>query len=621
MTRLLLLVLLAGSTLAGVVAAAQTPPDQKRVLVIHSTRRDSLITEAAERVLMQRLDEAFGVRLDYYTEYIDPARFPERDFSESIRRKYPDLKPDLVIAVEDAAIDFVTRYRESLLAGAPVVFFTRDATKERLPNSTGIIEPIDFARTIELVRALQPEVTQVFVISGASARDRAYEAAARAQFKPFEPQLTFTYLSGQTVPELDRHLRDLPPNSVVYPLLVSQSRDGNFKPREINARIPRMANRPTYGWHEQHLGDAYVGGSLLQLEPGLTMLAERAVRVLGGEAADGIDIGHPHLPIGRVDWRQLQRWGISEARVPAGFVVEFKDSSVWQRYRPYVIGAGAIVVVQSLLIAGLLLQARRRRQAEGELRDSQMNLTRSYERIRDVGGRLLTAQEAERSRIARELHDDIGQQMALLEFDLRESGGDGGALARLSGITRSVHDLSHRLHPTSLKFLGLVESLRSPPAGMHAIGPAGALRPQRRSRHAAAGIEVVPVPRRSRNAAECREVQRGIGSVGGVDLRQRPPDAHGRRRWSGIRCRKSLGRGLGLISIRERVEASGGDGDGGVRARPRDALHHPCACLSGASLGSSLRFNRFAPRPASTSMSGRPADARACAVSADCRPC
>jgi signal transduction histidine kinase len=560
-SRLLLLALLAGSSLVGAVEAAQTPLDQKRVLVVYSTRRDSLISEAAERILMQHLDDAFGVRLDYYAEYIDAARFPDEDFSGFsgvIRRKYPDLKPSVVIAVEDAAIGFVSRYREELFAETPVVFFTRDAAKQRLPHSTGIIEPIDFVPTIELVRALQPEVTEVFVVSGGSARDQAYEAGARAQFKRFEPQLTFTYLSGLTVPELERRLGNLPPRSVVYPLLVSQVGGANFKPRDINTRIPRMANRPTYGWHEQHLGDGYVGGSLLQLEPGLTMLAERAMRVLGGEAPDGIEVGHPHAPIARVDSRQLQRWGISHARVPAGFVVEFQDTSIWQRYRRYVIGAAVILMAQSLLIAGLVVQARRRSRAERELRGSQVELTRSYERIRDIGGRLLIAQEAERSRIARELHDDISQQMALLEFDVRDAGGDDKALTRIADISRSVHELSHRLHPASLQLLGLVGSLRS-----------------LQQEHLRAGLPVhfidsdVPktlppeltlclfrvVQETLQNAAKYSEASE-------VSVELSRSDRHLTLTISddgvGFDVEKAWGKGLGLISIRERVEASAG---------------------------------------------------------------
>ena len=561
MTRLLLIAILAASPFAGAVAAAQAPLEQVRVLVIHSTRRDSLITEAAERVLMQRLDTAFGVRLDYYAEYIDAARFPDKDFNgfaDLIDRKYPDLKADLVIAVENAAIQFVARHRERLFPKTAVAFFTRDAATARLPNSTGIIEPINFSRTIELVRALQPEVNQVFVISGASVRDLWYVAGAREQFQRFEPQLTFTYLSGLTMTELERRLGNLPPRSVVYPLLVSQSGDGNFRPREINTRIQRLANRPTYGWHEQHLADGYVGGSLLQLEPGLAMLAERAVRVLNGEAADSIEIGYPHFQIDRVDWRQLQRWGISDAGLPAGFVVEFRDISVWYRYRLYVIAAGVIVAAQSVLIAGLLVQARRRRQAERELLTSKIDLTRSYERIRDVGGRLLTAQELERSRIARELHDDISQQMALLQLEVRESGGSSKVSARLSAIAKSVHDLSRRLHPETLKLLGLVGALQS-----------------LQREHLRSGLPVhfvhndVPVDL-SPELTLClfRVVQETLqNSAKYSGASSVSVELSGSNGWltlvvaddgRGFDVDKAWGKGLGLISIRERVEASGG---------------------------------------------------------------
>jgi signal transduction histidine kinase len=101
----------------------------------------------------------------------------------------------------------------------------------------------------------------------------------------------------------------------------------------------------------------------------------------------------------------------------------------------------------------------------------QTQLRASYERIQDLGGRLLMAQEAERSRIARELHDDVGQQLALLSIDLEIVRGTGpefeaetGALLnetlrRARQIAKSVHDLSHRLHPEKLHLLGLVHAL------------------------------------------------------------------------------------------------------------------------------------------------------------------
>src|SRR5262249_50386809 len=98
-------------------------------------------------------------------------------------------------------------------------------------------------------------------------------------------------------------------------------------------------------------------------------------------------------------------------------------------------------------------------------------LRTSNDRLRDLGGRLLHAQEDERARIAGELHDDISQQMAALAIDLQlitRVRGDGAArIRRLAGdafersqaVMDSVRGLSHRLHPANLRLIGLVPAL------------------------------------------------------------------------------------------------------------------------------------------------------------------
>ena len=82
--------------------------------------------------------------------------------------------------------------------------------------------------------------------------------------------------------------------------------------------------------------------------------------------------------------------------------------------------------------------------------------------------RLLQAQDSERSHIARELHDDISQQLALLSIDLELLNGAvppdskslaGEALHRAHDVASSIHDLSHRLHPAKLRLIGLVAAL------------------------------------------------------------------------------------------------------------------------------------------------------------------
>ena len=87
--------------------------------------------------------------------------------------------------------------------------------------------------------------------------------------------------------------------------------------------------------------------------------------------------------------------------------------------------------------------------------------------------RLLEAQEAERARIARDLHDDIGQRLALLAIgleELRQSAANPasgiaesiGALRRQTlDISADVQALSHQLHPSRLKLLGFVPAIRA----------------------------------------------------------------------------------------------------------------------------------------------------------------
>jgi signal transduction histidine kinase len=156
--------------------------------------------------------------------------------------------------------------------------------------------------------------------------------------------------------------------------------------------------------------------------------------------------------------------------------VLFREPSIWDQYQRYIIGAVLLMLAQTALIAGLLVQRAKRqrverelRSGERELRGSQAMLHLSYDRIRHLSRRLLGEQEAERARIARELHDDINQQLAILSLDLDRLRSDqlqlhsakrlSRALETVQGISTSVRELSHRLHPSMLQMVGLVAAL------------------------------------------------------------------------------------------------------------------------------------------------------------------
>jgi signal transduction histidine kinase len=388
---LILHVLVMALSTAGSVFAAER---QKQVLVLYSTRRDGQIAIVGERTLPQILDQAGPGGLDYYTEYIDRPRFPDSahqaPFRDFLRVKYAQQQFDVVIAIDDLAVAFVRAFRDELFPETPVVFFATSATGLPLRNATGLIAHADYGGTLELALELQPDVRRVFIVSGALNGPQLDEV--RAQFQPFEARLTLDYLTGLPTDKLERRLATLPDHSIIFYLAVSKDGAGqNFHPLEYLDRLVSVANAPIYCWVDSAMGRGIVGGSLKHQENETTAVGELAVRVLRGEPAGSIPVGSPNLNVSQVDWRQLRRWGIREARVPAGTIVRFKDPSVWDRYRIYIVAALAVLLAQTALIAGLLYQRRARHRAEVE---SRRNLTLAADATRRATMSALTGSMA-----------------------------------------------------------------------------------------------------------------------------------------------------------------------------------------------------------------------------------
>lgn len=118
------------------------------------------------------------------------------------------------------------------------------------------------------------------------------------------------------------------------------------------------------------------------------------------------------------------------------------------------------------VLTGVSIDITQRKQTREKLQESQRELSA-------LAGRLITAQEEERSRFARELHDDFSQRLAVLaieagSLELQSGAGIGQDRNKLSTIktdlikiSQDIHDLSRQLHPSILEDLGLVQAVQS----------------------------------------------------------------------------------------------------------------------------------------------------------------
>ena len=440
-------------------ASAQEAP-VRTVLVIHSGAESFPANPVLDTGIREGLKSRPDVPIEYFAEYLESDMFPEREaslaFRDYILRKFRGRRIDVVIAITGTALDFVLDHHGELFPEAPIVFVgvnRPDTSVTPGPGLTGLTVGIAYDETMKLALELQPSTERVFVV--ANGRSKETVEAVRAELRDFSERVSFTYVTERTMPKLLAAIKAVPPNSVILYIWHTQQDPRNIVyPNEI----ARLAPVPVYGTSDFYVGSGVVGGVVRGTRETGVRLGEMAVRILTGTRAQDIPIETSPL-VTILDWRQLRRWGISESRVPAGARILFREPGVWQEYRWYIGAAAGLLLAQSGLIGALLVQARRRRRAEA--------------RIRDLASRLLGAQDAERSRIARELHDDVSQQTALLSIDLQlliDSDPDEPdtredlarkAFQRTQTIAQAVHALSHRLHPAKLQLMGLVPSLSS----------------------------------------------------------------------------------------------------------------------------------------------------------------
>ena len=124
------------------------------------------------------------------------------------------------------------------------------------------------------------------------------------------------------------------------------------------------------------------------------------------------------------------------------------------------------------LVGEIFTNALARKRADEALKAGEQSLRHTREAVRGLASKLLHAQEEERRHIAREMHDDWTQRLALLGIDIAKLEKHLGApetarpllrtmQEQLVALSEDMHALSRQLHPSILDDLGLVEALRS----------------------------------------------------------------------------------------------------------------------------------------------------------------
>ena len=449
--------------------AASAEP--KRVLLLHSFGREVGPFDAFAAGFRLELARRSTDPLEFYEVSLKPAgpgEPSEQSLVSFLRSIYASRPPDLIVPVGGPASTFAHKYRPLLFPDTPMLMTAVDERHLQKVNITPTEAVVavrhEPAKAVDSIRRVLPQTSTIFVVLGSSPLERFWHEELVREFQRFQNDLTFVWWNELSFAEMLKRCATLPPNSAILYAVLSVDAAG-FAHTEADAlaELHAVANAPIFGVQGSQMGRGIVGGPLMSMDDLSRSATGAAVGILNHESPEAVRIPAQLPGPDTFDWRELRRWHISEKLLPAGSVVQFREPTLWQRYKWYVVGSVLVCFLEALLISSLLVNLIKRRRAE-------VSLCESREALSDMSQRLIEAQEKERSWISLVLHDDVNQRLAALRLQLSLFGKKlptsmdawqkdiTAANRRITELINDIQGVSYRLYSPTLKHVGLVQA-------------------------------------------------------------------------------------------------------------------------------------------------------------------
>jgi C4-dicarboxylate-specific signal transduction histidine kinase len=267
----------------------------------------------------------------------------------------------------------------AILLGPTSALRADDAPSHPASLTTSVTTAIDQRlpeKTLELAERLQPDARRLVVISGTGDIDRRWREATRNAIERRQQNLDISYWSDFNLDTLLADVSRLPRNTIVLMLPVSADSTGKrLDPKDVAGEIAKASTAPVYSFFGNDIGSGIVGGYGNASEPLATETADLAPDALPGQ--DRRETPSPAKPAAafHADARAMDRWGLGARNLPTDSIVLFKKSSLWDEHRTLISAGFLVIALQSLALAALLVQRRRRRQAKDSLRESEERMT------------------------------------------------------------------------------------------------------------------------------------------------------------------------------------------------------------------------------------------------------
>ena len=433
---------LVGIFLLATLGTAMAQP--RRVLLLHSFGPHFAPWSAIAGRFREDLIRQSPNPIDLYEASLQNGRFErsqdEGPFLDYLRSLFVENDLDLAVAMGAPAARFFQRYRSQIFPSTPLLITGAD---ERTFNDaalttydTAVAVNFDQAKQIENILQVLPDTANIAVVIGDSPLENFWVEELRRAFQPFGNRVTFDWFNKLSLDDMVKRVVKLPPRSAIYYATVRV--DARGVPQEedhVLSQFREVASAPIFSYIDSNFGRGIVGGPLLSSQQLAHRSAVVAVRILGGETAGNIKTPALGLSVPMYDWRELQRWNISEAILPPSSEIHFRGPTAWERYRVQVLVICAALLLQAALICWLLYEQRRRHRAEVLSRNFMSELTHM--------NRIATAGELSAS-IAHEVNQPLAGMVLTANAALRWLAAETPNLGKVRDALAQIVSAGHR---------------------------------------------------------------------------------------------------------------------------------------------------------------------------------
>jgi len=344
----------------------------KKILIIHSDVPEMSYVKLMHKGIFDFFASDKGADVEYLIEYMEEGRYRTHEYETKLREmyslKYSTNRPDLIITVSYQALKFITAYGRELFPGVPVVFtaiIDHELDELAIDNDliTGIYTEMGFAKLFETMQRIQPDLERIVVITGSSPYDIFWRKKIAKDLSTYKGDVEFEYLHDLSMDEMKERISQYRKGTAVYYFMMLEDGAGNkYQPWKALTLFAPSSGVPVFSSFDSLMGYGTVGGYQLSFEIFGKLTAETAQRVLEGEAPSNIPIiKHTDWPY-IFDWRELKRWNIDESDLPAGSIVRYRELSVWDLYRGYIIAGILLFFFQVFIILNLFIQRKKTEQ-------------------------------------------------------------------------------------------------------------------------------------------------------------------------------------------------------------------------------------------------------------------